>query len=128
MVDPFQAQVKAAVEETVAWGKRMEGAIQPVTVEVLPRVQGTGAAGGTTDTWPSVVLTFPGRINSISRPEGVNVGGGRVVYQLWEIVGPTGINVTRTARLRVNGKMYAIVDDDEPRSYSTAAHISCYEV
>lgn len=128
MVDLYQAQVAAAVAEAVDWGKASEAALRPETVEVLARSLVSDGMGGSTETW-SVAVTLQGRLQASTKdPQDANLGGGMQVRQLWEVVLPVGTVVASTARLRINGRSYAVIADDRERSYSTSVHVLCYEV
>lgn len=114
-----------------AAGQALEALTRPVTIEVLVGTRTPDGAGGGTTTW-AVAATFPGRVTPSTRdPASVNVAATSKVSQLWEIAGPVGVSVSTAARLRVQGTtspVYAVIGDDEPRSYSIGAHFLCYEV
>jgi hypothetical protein len=128
-MDPTQAAIKAAIAATVAAGRQLEGAAQPDLVEVLgPSIYPDGM-GGKTERYDTVLLTFPGRVQVSGRnPETLNIAGGTQIRQLWDIIGPPGISVSKTARLRVSGTVYAVIDDDAPHTYAVSTRILCYEV
>lgn len=120
--------VRQAVESAVNIGRQIEAGLRPETVEVLAPVAVGDGMGGTTETWTAIV-TLEGRLQVSGRePQSVNIGGGLQVRQLWEWVFAVGTNISSTARLRANGITYAVISDDQPQSYSTAAVVLCYEV
>lgn len=128
MVDPVERQIQEAMRNATDWGRQLEHATQPESVEVLARTSTSDGMGGSTETW-SVVISLQGRLQaSAKEPQSVNLGSGLHVRQLWEVVLPAGTVVAATARLRISGRSYAVVADDRERSYSTSVHVLCYEV
>lgn len=128
MVDPVERQIQEAMRDATNWGRQLEHATQPETVEILACTSVSDGMGGSTETW-GVVASLQGRLQaSTKEPASVNLGSGLEVRQLWEVVLPAGTTIAATARLRINGQSYAVVADDRERSYSTSVHVLCYEV
>jgi len=122
MPRPNTAIIDPAMATMVAENRR------PATVLVLAPTRTSDGMGGSTPTWTQVA-SFLGRVfASNQQPANTTVGGRPDVQQLWTIEGPPGLSISKTARLRVGSTDYAVIADDEPRSFSTATHILCYEV